>query len=221
MSARADGFMAYGRAVCAYCGALGPLGQTHCSVCGAAFRLLEPMAVECGWCGISNRRDQTDECSSCGGPLPALPGGHPGPRPPDAPRALPPGYENRVKYFRNVFAMLGMIFTVCFCWTLIFPLIGLPLWIRGQRKAQRQLTALRYGFVTRGRVLSVTLDESQSINRQHPWTIAYEYDLPSFTLRGEVTTWDRANTRRSAGDVLWVVVIPSAPAESTIWPPIR
>ena len=197
------------------------LADARCSMCGGGLRLLEPLAVECGWCDASNRRDQTDACTACGGPLPALPGGNPGPRPADCPRTLPPNYENRIRYWKNVNVLIGLIFTLCFWWTLIFAAVGIPLWIKGRNSAERKLAALRNGIPTRGRITSVAVDTTQHINNRNPWRIEYTFDLPNGTFHGFATAWDPSSARRSTGDVLWIVAVPSDPAINAIWPPIH
>lgn len=208
-------------AICGHCGLRVSAADPACPECGAPLRLLEPLAVECGWCAASNRRDQVDHCTRCGGPLPALPGGHPGPRPPQTPRGLPVGYRARVLYWKNVLVLIGIVFSVFFCWTLIFPAIGIPMWVIGRRNARRKLMALGFGVSTRGRVTGISKDLTQSINGRHPWLIAYDFDTETGVRRGEVAAWDASSAQRSPGDVLWVVYVPGAPEENAIWPPIR
>jgi hypothetical protein len=183
--------------------------------------MLEPFAVACGFCHADNRRDQRDHCERCGGPLPSLPRGNPGPPPPAWPRALPPGYETRERYTRNVFVMVGIIFTIPFFWTVIFPLIGIPLWIHGKRKAHRKLRALVYGVPTRGRLLSCTLDTTQQINGRNPWLLRYSFETARGVLEGSLNAWDDAHRHRSPGDVLWVVAVEGEPDTNAIWPPLR
>lgn len=185
-------------------------------------RLLEPLVVDCGWCAASNRRDQTADCVRCGGPLPAIPGGQPGPRPPDVPRKLVKEYEDRIKIWKNVEVLIGAIFTLCFFWTIIFPIIGIILWKKGADRAARQLAALQHGTPTRGRLLSVQIDTTQAINNQHPWRIDYEFDTyNSGVQRGTCSAWDKISDRRKPGDVLWVVYSETNPSQNAIWPPIR
>lgn len=208
--------------ICAHCGAPTPVGvDATCVACGAPIRLLEPLAVDCGWCSASNRRDMTASCTRCGGPLPSIPGNDPGPPPVQAPRALPAGYEGRVMYWKNVLVLIGIMFSVVFCWTIVFPLIGIPMWIVGHRKAKEKLRALTTGEPTRGRVTSVTLDTTQHINHQHPFLIAYTFDTPTGAGSGACASWDRTTQARKPGDGLWVVYAPDDPRVSAIWPPIR
>ena len=124
--------------------------------------------------------------------------------------------------WRNVFVIVGAIFTVCFFWTFLFPLIGIPLWIHGRNKARRILGALRNGEPTSGRLLSVTLDRTQSINNQHPYRMEFEYDTPAGVRIGVIEGWDRSNADRVIGEHHWVVYEPGGDARAcALWPPVR
>jgi hypothetical protein len=210
--------------ICGTCGAEtdGP-PATGCHACGAPLRVLEPMVTDCGWCGRSNHREQTAHCVACGGPLPALPGGEPGPRPPDVPRALPDGYAQRVRLWKNVLVMLGLMFTLVFFWTVVFPLIGLPMLWWGNRKATDQLDALVGGRGTRGRIVKVAKDPSQSINGRNPWRIDFAYDLhDGSSAAAWCHAWDPISADRHAGDAVWVVYGErDGRRTAAIWPPLR
>ena len=220
----APGRTPYGTAgtICGHCGARTAVdASAECGHCGASVRLLEPLAVECGWCGASNRRDLTDACRQCGGPLPSLPGGNPGPRPPEPVRRLPEGYAMRVQLWKNVFVLIGVMFVCVFFWTILFPIIGAFLWIKGARDARNKLDALRTGLATRGQIKSIQLDTTQHINHRNPWRIEYTYDTPKGPLAGACTAWDPSSVQRRVGDVVWVVFVPGRHDAHAIWPPIR
>ncbi len=206
---------------CEWCARPAAEGETRCATCGGPVDVLEPWVVECGWCSSSNRRDETATCKSCGGPLPGIPGGHPGPRPPDAPRELPKGYRWRTLLWKNTLALIGAIFTVFFCWTAIFALIGIPLWIYGHRKGQRWLEALEQGTPTRGTLRSVELDRSQSINNVHPYELTIDYETAEGTQQGTIEAWDRSHGQRPPGEQMWVVHVPGEPKHFAVWPPLR
>ena len=215
--------------ICAACGAATPEAEAHgaapgCRSCGAPLRALEPLVVQCGWCQASNRRDHTQDCVRCGGPLPPLPGGQPGPRPPGTPRFLPAGYRWRVLLWKNVPAFIGAMFVIVFCWSVIFPLIGAPIWYFAHRKGKRWLLALESGRATRARLTRVALDHSQSDNGKHPWRIEYGFDLhEGGTAEGYCEAWDPVNGDRRAGDAVWVVYAKDGRGQlaSAIWPPLR
>jgi len=214
--------------ICGNCGSATPESSADgvapgCKGCGAALRVLQPMVVECGWCHASNQRHQTADCQRCGGPLPALPGGEPGPRPPETPRVLPKGYRWRVLLWKNVMAFIGATFVLIFFWAVIFPIIGAFLWYYGHRKGKRWLLALETGRATRGRLTSVALDYSQSSNNKHPWRIEYSFDRHE---GGEGTgfceAWDPINGQRNVGDAVWIVYAKDEEhLASAIWPPLH
>lgn len=179
--------------------------------------------VECGWCGRSNQREQVAHCVACGGPLPGLPGGEPGPRPPDTPRTLPDGYAGRVRLWKNVLVIIGLFFTVVFCWSVVFPLIGIPLLYVGNRRALDRLEALANGRATRGRIIAVEVDHSETMNGKHPWRITWAFDRHDGTTgEGVCRVWDPISAQRSSGDAVWVVYGARADREvNAIWPPLR
>jgi len=213
--------------ICARCGAENPpaAGATApgCLACGAPLRTLQPMVVECGWCDASNHREQTASCHRCGGPLPALPGGEPGPAPPPVPRALPDGYRWRVLLWKNVIAFIGAAFSTVFAWSIIFPIIGIPMWIYGHRKGKRWLAALEGGRATRGRLTSVDYDRSQTSNGRHPWRIEYTFDLhEGGEAEGFCEAWDPAHAQRRPGDAVWIVYArQDERLASAVWPPLH
>lgn len=206
---------------CEWCARPATEGTSECEECGGPIRVLEPWVVECGWCGVSNRRDETVVCKTCGGPLPTIPGGHPGPRPPPAPRTLPEGYTARIKYKKNVYTILGIVFTIVLFWSLIFPLIGIVLWVYGLRRAGRKLQALVHGTPTKGRILDVSVDTTKKINKRHPWKVVVEYETLKGPFIGESEAWDSANAKRPPGEEVWVVYVPESPDLYAIWPPIH
>lgn len=207
---------------CEWCACEVSSAATSCPSCGGPhLRVLAPTIVLCGWCGNANYRDQSSVCRACGGPLPALPGGNPGPRPPGAPRALPLGYRERVIFWKNVPVILGAIFTVFFFWTLIFLAAGIFLLRLGLTRARNWLDALEQGVATSGRLLSVAVDETETMNGEHPLALSYEYDTPAGTKTATIQVWDRSHLNRPKGEHLWVVYVPERPEAVAPWPPLK
>ncbi len=211
--------------VCAGCGVANSPdaneAASNCDACGNPLRVLEPTIVHCGWCSSSNQRHLVDHCQNCGGPLMALPGNDPGPRPPELPRQLPKGYAMRTMLWANVLVGVGVIFTIPFCWTILFPMIGIPIWYFGWRKARRWLDALESGLPTVGEVTEVKLDETQAYNNQHPWRISFKFERhDGGTSEGAVEAWDDVHAKRKPGDRLWVVYVKGRPEAHAIWPPV-
>ena len=114
-----------------------------------------------------------------------------------------------------------MAFTIPFFWTVIFPAIGIPMWIYGSRIAERKLRALTRGVPTRGRLISCSPDRTQNINGRHPWLLRYAFDTGHGTVEGTLNAWDDAHRLRNAGDVLWMVFVEAEADTSSIWPPLR
>ena len=186
--------------------------------------MLTHPTLPCGWCGTANRDATRTNCVNCGGPLPALPslpGEDPGEPPPPVPRVIPSAYQWRVLLWKNVLVSIGIIFTVPFFWTIIFPLIGIPLWVVGYRKARSQLDALERGLPVRAELVDVERDTSIKMNGRSPWRLTYTFETPQGVQEGWVHAWEAAHGRRRPGEALWVVYMPDDPTHNTPWPPIR
>lgn len=117
--------------------------------------------------------------------------------------------------------LLGAAFTLCFFWTLIFAIVGIPIWYLGWRKARGWLDALETGMPTVGEIVDCKLDHSQQVNNQHPWLIRFTFEQHNGeTAEGSVEAWDDVNSRRKAGDRLWIVYVQGRPEAHAIWPPV-
>ena len=179
----------------------------------------------CGWCGTTNTDVTRVRCINCGGPLPPPPtlaADDPGSPPPPVPRQLPTKYRWQVLLWKNVLVTLGMVFTIVFCWSIIFPLFGIPMWIIGYRRAKNQLIALERGVAARAELIGVERDHSVKMNGRSPWRIEYTFETQDGQIRdGWVHTWQGRHTRRSPGEVFWVVYLPEDPEQNTVWPPVK
>lgn len=180
--------------------------------------------LPCGWCGTSNRDLSNTNCVNCGGPLPpppTLPRDELGVEPPPVPRVIPAPYRRRVLYWKNVNVIIGMAFTIVFCWSIIFPIIGIPLWYFGRKKALARLEALERGQAAPARLVSVRLDSSIQMNGRSPWKILYTFDTAQGIKEGWVHAWEALHSRREEGEAFWVVYLPDDPDRNTPWPPVR
>ena len=204
----------------------------QCPSCGSALPVLEPTIVQCGWCNTNNQRHLLDDCDSCGGPLPPLPGPDPGPRPAAAPRAMPDGYVLRKRLTKNPQSAIGLGFVlmslltvpVPFVFLLFIPLFlaGAALLYTGLRKANQWLRALQQGTVTRGVITAVEQDRTQSIDNQHPWQLRFSFELHAGGAQeGSVDAWDPIHAKRAEGDRVWVVYDATDPASHALWPPVH
>ena len=190
-----------------------------CPSCAGPIAVLEPWVLQCGWCSNSNRRDLTTNCTNCGGELPHIPGTERLPMPPDAPRAIPSGYENRVRYWKNVYFIIGVIFMIFLC-TVIFPIIGYFLLRYGNKLAEAKMYSLKYGVPTRGTIEDVYVDTSQEINGVNPLRIEYTFSTPEAEYHGSTISWDRSNLKRPQGEHVWILFNPKNVEQNNIWPPM-
>lgn len=181
-------------------------------------------ALPCGWCGTINRNNPTN-CVNCGGPLPPSPAlaiDDPGPPPPALPRQLPSKYKRQVMLWKNPTVFIGVLFTFVFCWTIIFPLIGLPLWIVGHRRARAKLLALERGTPAQAELVEVFRDTSITVNNRNPWRLVYLFtDKDGHTHEGWAHAWQAVHSRREPGEAFWVVYMPNDPSQNAVWPPLR
>lgn len=186
---------------------------------------------KCPWCDVGVTDPARQVCRNCGGPLPPPTVRPVGPAPPPPvdpglapappPRPIPKQYRNRVLYWGNVHTLIGMIFTLVFFWTIVFPIIGIFLWKHGKKRAERELRALEYGVPVLGQLTGVAQDMSQTINNRHPWIVHYAFMTPRGARQGTDQGWEPSNVFRRPGDPVWVVYLDDDPDCSAIWPPVR
>ena len=206
---------------CEWCSAPAPDGSAECEACGGPVRLIKPSVIECGWCGKPNRRDETAVCRHCSGPLPLIPGSKKGPRPPDPPRTIPKGYRARLLVWKNKNTILGIVFTIVLIWSLVFPIVGIILWVYGHRKAKRVLSAIERGEATRGRLLEVAVGAAKRLGGRRPWKVTIEYETKGGVRLAELEAFDPSHEHRAPGEHLWVLYLPETPDAYSIWPPLH
>jgi hypothetical protein len=179
--------------------------------------------VKCPWCRSQFANAVISNCPNCGGPVEfekdksSL-----GKQPPLAPRELPKKFVRRIKYFGNVFTMIGVIFTVPFIWTVIFPIIGIFLWRKGIKDANDELIPLQYGEAIEGEIDSVEMDYSKTINGRHPLVVNFLFEVNGQKYAGNVgNIFDSIDQLKNPGDPVWVVYMPGDPTLSSVWPPLK
>ena len=138
-----------------------------------------------------------------------------------APRQVPSSYKWKILLLHNPVVLVGVIFTVFFCWTGLFMLIGAPMWYFGWKKAERKLLALERGLPAQARLLEVWRDTSLKINGRSPWRVVYEYEIAGKLREGWAHAWEPAHGRRESGECFWVVYLPDDHAVSAPWPPLK
>lgn len=178
--------------------------------------------VKCPWCRSQFANAVISNCTNCGGPveyqkdISTL-----GSKPSLAPRDLPKKFVRRVKYFGNVYTIIGMVFTIPFIWSIIFPIIGIFLWRKGIKDANDELVPLKYGDVTEGEISSIEMDGSKTINGRHPFVVNFSFKVNGQIYSGNVgNIFDPVNQFKKQGDPVWVVYMPGDPSLSSVWPPL-
>lgn len=159
-----------------------------------------------------------------------------GDAPPSAPRVLPKGFAFRQKWSHNLGTLAGGIlflvsslvfvgFVNARSWgalaPLFFMLLSAAMFIHGRRSAVAVLNAFRYGVAAEGKVDSLQLDTTQSINQKHPWVMTYHFPVGGSLVEGKLTSYNSTLGKRSVGQPLWVLYLESDPTQSTIYPPLK
>lgn len=179
--------------------------------------------TKCPWCRSEFPNSVISNCPNCGGTLEYQKNTNDlGPRPSVAPREIPAKFVRRIKYTGNVYTIIGIVFTVPFFWTVLFPIIGIFLWRKGLREANEELIPLQQGAVVQGEIESVEYDYTKTINGKHPLTINFTFKANGQTHIGNVgNIFDSANKLKKAGDAVWIVYMPENPELSSVWPPMK
>lgn len=178
--------------------------------------------VTCPWCKSQFHNSYASNCANCGGSLPIAEGNGPGQPPPPAPRVLPKSYIRAVKYTSNVMSILGVVFTIVFCWSVIFPIIGIFLWRKGLRDANNELIPLQHGATVKGEVTAIRVDGSKQINGRNPRILEFVFSANGQRFGGNVPNiMDPIEQWRRPGDQIWVLYMPDNPDLSSVWPPLK
>ncbi len=178
--------------------------------------------TKCPWCKSEFSNSVLPNCSNCGGTLVYQKNtGELGPKPSMAPREIPAKFVRRIKYTGNVYTIIGMVFTIPFVWTVIFPIIGIFLWRKGLKDANDELMPLEHGSVVQGEIESVEFDYSKTINGRHPLTVNFTFEVGGQTYNGNVgNIFESHNKLKKVGDAVWVVYLKENPQLSSVWPPM-
>lgn len=185
-----------------------------------------PLSVQCPWCKTQYNFTQlgtNTNCKNCGGTLEyQFNFSEVGPQPPPAPRFLPPKFVKRIKYTSNVKVIIGLVFMIVFCWTIIFPIIGFFIWRSGLKEAKNELVPLRNGTPVLGTVTAVRVDGSKRINDRFPMIVDFIFDAHGRSVVGSVgNIFADMHLLKQPGQKVWVVYMPDDPNLSSIWPPLK
>lgn len=178
--------------------------------------------IKCPWCRTEFSNVTLSNCTNCGGTIEYQKNTHElGPKPLIAPRELPAKFVRRIKYTGNVYTMIGVIFTVPFFWSVIFPIIGIFMWRKGLRDANDELIPLQHGSIAQGEITSVEYDHSKTINGKHPLIVNFSFAVGGRTYQGNVgNIFTSINQLKQAGEPVWIVYMPENPDLSSVWPPM-
>jgi hypothetical protein len=205
---------------CPWCGTHYQQFQSNCKNCGG------PLAPP-------PRPAETDSPATYRSAPPAVP--------PPAPRPISNRYAWRLLSASGpaivafVFLLLGVIFSfVGFPLTiaLVTAFVGIPFAILGlvflgvgmvvgrqsYLKAQKTVECLREGEAVIGLITSVEENRAVMINNQHPWTIAYQFQLDGHTYEGQVSTLTRPSLQHAEGRQIYVLYLPDEPQHNAIYP---
>ena len=202
--------------------------------------------ITCPWCGTSYLEFRSN-CQNCGGPLPApsdvpLPVvGQLPPAPPSAPRPIADSYLWRLllgdgwAVAAGIFGLIGSIFffvgfmlTVAIITAFVglpFALLGLALLaagvtilVRRYEAAKMTVGVLRHGQAAAGRIVSAEANYNVRVNGRNPWTITYSFQANGQDQQGSVTTLNPPGPALQPDHPAWVLFLPDAPQNSTLYP---
>lgn len=177
--------------------------------------------VKCPWCETQIADPTFSNCPNCGGTIALSEGDNPGPTPPSAPRILPPKFVKKTKYTNNVYTIIGIVFTIPFFWTVVFPIIGIILWKKGIKNANAELNPLMNGNSTHGTIVDVSENRSIQINGRSPFVVSFTFNANGQTMNGSMgNLFDASSKLKKPGDKIWVVYMLDDPEQSSIWPPL-
>jgi len=118
--------------------------------------------------------------------------------------------------------IIGLVFMIAFCWTIIFPIIGYFIWKKGKKEAQDELIPLQFGTPTPGEVVSVRTDYSKVINGRSPMVVDFKFEIDGRLCGGSVgNIFTDLYLLKQPGEKVWVVYMPQNPQLSSIWPPLK
>jgi hypothetical protein len=200
--------------------------------------------ITCPWCGTSYVSFQTN-CSKCGGPIP-LPPKETKPqfepeRPPMAPRPFSDSFIWKLIFSdgwaiaASIFLLLGGIFAITgipLTLAIVTAFVGLPfaglgllflaaggvIFMNRYQKAVTTVKVLREGQAVLGQILSVDMNYSVQVNGRNPWIIKYAYQVAGRNYQGEVTTLNRPGSFAQAGNAAYVLYLPDAPENNSLYP---
>lgn len=203
--------------------------------------------ITCPWCGTNYAAFQSN-CKNCGGPLnpPPKPQTEPQPveellAPPPVPRPIPNSYIWKLmlpdawSITAFIFAFIGIIFLclgVSLTIGIVSAFVGIPFALIGlvmggggigvlvwrYQVLSTLVRVLQVGEAVRGQIVDVEQNHSVEINGRHPWKITYRFVSPRGKAEGRVTTLNVPGPQLQPGREVYVLYLPNAPENNTIYP---
>ncbi len=205
--------------ICPWCGTNYAEFQSNCKNCGGPIPYQSPVAA------VPAARAETA----------LIP-------PPPAPRPISDSYARRMlwtdggaiagavlTFVGGMFAMVGAGLTIAlvtaFIGIIFVPLgllllgIGLYLLYWRYNEKKKIVEVLRNGQAVVGQITDVREDYNVLINNRHPWIIEYEF-RPNGSLQsfGKVTTLNTPGPHLQTGRETYVLYMPQAPSQNTLYP---
>lgn len=201
----------------------------------------------CPWCGTTFP-EFAPNCKNCGGPLDSPQKARhyfdedlPPAEPPPAPRPISDSYARKILLadgtavasgifilLGGIFSILGLILTVIvitafiglpfFLIGIIFLGIGVPVLMDRYNKARKTVQVLRDGDSTIGEIKSVEVNSNVRVNRQHPWTISYCYQVAGKEYEGQVSSFNAPGPLLTAGRRASILYLLASPEVSSLYP---
>jgi hypothetical protein len=204
--------------------------------------------ITCPWCGTHYAAFQSNCKNCGGPLPPPAQDGAPereadlhGAPPPPPPRPISDSYVWRLlaadggAIVAGVFALLGAIFTLvgaALTLGIITAFVGLPFaglgivflavgglaFARRYEAAQKTVSVLRHGEAARGQLTAVEENLSVRVNRRHPWTLTYQFQVNGQSYTGKVSTLSRPAPQHQPGQAAYVLYLPGAPELNALYP---
>lgn len=107
---------------------------------------------------------------------------------------------------------------------IFFPMIhltiGVGLLIVPLRGRSKRRELVRDGSVAVATIASTGYNRSVKINGRNPYQITFDFEVDGRKFSGKRSTMNKAVTRHSTNDRIWVIYEPEDPSHNMEWPPL-
>lgn len=156
--------------------------------------------------------------------------------PPLAPRQLPKGYFWRKLLFQNLLTIIGTVFfvfgsgmTIAFLqankWVSLIPgffaMGGFFMLKLGIQDGLNMIRVYRHGDFVPGKVHSLSMDTTYTVNGRHPYKLTYHFQLGNDLFEGSISSFNTVLSTRRSGQPVWVLYLPDHVEVNTLYPAIK